>query len=159
ILAFVRRYQQDAILMVANLSRFVQAVEVDLSAFKGACPVELFSRGEFPQIRETPYFFTLGPHSFYWFALDPIQAEEAIALSETSEARMPVIETPSLSESISNAKVRESLESILPNFLPQRRWFRSKGHFIKSVKLEEVIALTHSHQQAATCLALAAVIY
>lgn len=159
ILAFVRKYQQDAILMVANLSRFVQAVEVDLSAFKGVRPVELFSRGEFPQIREAPYFFTLGPHSFYWFALDTIQAEKAIALSETSEARLPVIETPSLSEGISNAKVRESLESILPNYLPQRRWFRSKGHFIRSVKVAEVIALTRSHQQAATCLALAAVSY
>src|SRR5207245_4319447 len=123
ILAFVRRYQEDDILMVANLSRFVQAGEVDLSELKGVRPVELFSRGEFPQIREAPYFLTLGPHSFYWFALDPIQAQEAIALSEMSEARMPVIETQSLSEGVSNAKVRESLESVLPNYLPQRRWF------------------------------------
>ncbi len=159
ILAFVRRYQQDAVLMVANLSRFVQAVEVDLSAFKGVRPVELFSRGEFPQIREAPYLLTLGPHSFYSFSLDTIQAQEAITLSETSEARVPVIETQSLSGGVSNAKVRESLESILPNYLPQRRWFRSKGHFIRSVKIVEVIAVTRSQQQPATCLALTAVIY
>ena len=35
VLAFVRRYESDDILVVANLSRFVQYVEIDLGAWKG----------------------------------------------------------------------------------------------------------------------------
>jgi maltose alpha-D-glucosyltransferase/alpha-amylase len=50
VLAFLRRYQNECILMVANLSRFVQYVELDLSAFKGMKPVEMFGRVPFPLI-------------------------------------------------------------------------------------------------------------
>ena len=35
VLAFVRRYGEECLLVVANLSRFVQYAELDLSAFKG----------------------------------------------------------------------------------------------------------------------------
>src|SRR5437870_10935515 len=41
ILAFVRRYQEETILVVANLSRLVQCFEVDLAQFRGLAPVEL----------------------------------------------------------------------------------------------------------------------
>ena len=36
VLAFIRRYQDEVILVVANLSRFVQHAGLDLSAFKGS---------------------------------------------------------------------------------------------------------------------------
>src|SRR6188508_2771950 len=41
ILAYLRRYKDDEILCVANLSRSVQPVELDLSRFKGRTPVEM----------------------------------------------------------------------------------------------------------------------
>jgi maltose alpha-D-glucosyltransferase / alpha-amylase len=50
VLAFVRELGDDRILVVANLSRFVQAVELDLSRFKGMSPVEMFGRNPFPPI-------------------------------------------------------------------------------------------------------------
>ena len=59
------------ILAVANLSRFVQPVELDLSEFRGWIPVELIGRTDFPMIGDLPYFLTLGPHSFMWFKLEP----------------------------------------------------------------------------------------
>ncbi len=68
-LAFVRRWQDENILVVANLSRFVQCMRVDMSAFRGVTPVELMGRTPFPVIGETPYFLTLGPHAFHWFLL------------------------------------------------------------------------------------------
>src|SRR5215475_2000778 len=74
VLAFIRRYQDEVLLVIANLSRFVQFARLDLSAFKGNTPVELFGRAEFPPITESPYFLTLGPHSFYWFLLTPVGA-------------------------------------------------------------------------------------
>jgi len=68
-IAFVRNYENEHILVVANLSRFVQYVEVDLSKYKGMVPVELFGRTPFPRVGERPYMLTLGSHVFYWFAL------------------------------------------------------------------------------------------
>jgi maltose alpha-D-glucosyltransferase/alpha-amylase len=69
VFAFVRRYRNDVILCVANLSRTVQPAGLDLGAFAGLVPVEMLGYTEFPTIGTTPYFLTLGPYGFYWFEL------------------------------------------------------------------------------------------
>src|SRR5512138_2917016 len=48
VLAFIRRYENESILVIANLSRFSQYVQLDLSSVRGSIPVELFGRSEFP---------------------------------------------------------------------------------------------------------------
>src|SRR5207237_6164360 len=70
ILAFIRRYQDDTILVVANLSRLVQCFELDLAPFAGIAPVELSGGTRFPDISDKPYFLNLGPFAFYWFTLE-----------------------------------------------------------------------------------------
>jgi maltose alpha-D-glucosyltransferase/alpha-amylase len=69
IFAHVRRYEDDVMLCVHNLARSAQAVELDLSQFKGRVPVEIFGRSRFPAIGEWPYLLTLAPRGFYWFQL------------------------------------------------------------------------------------------
>jgi len=69
ILAYLRKYKDDEILCVANLSRSVQPVELDLSRFRGLTPVEALFLTEFPPIGEHPYFLTLGGYAFYAFRL------------------------------------------------------------------------------------------
>jgi maltose alpha-D-glucosyltransferase/alpha-amylase len=69
VLAYVRRYRDDVILSVANLSRTVQPAGIDLSTFAGFVPVEMLGYTEFPMIGAAPYFLTLGPYGFYWFEL------------------------------------------------------------------------------------------
>ena len=69
VLAYVRRYREDVILCVANLSRTVQPAELELSALSGLAPVEMLGYTEFPTIGTAPYFLTLGPYGFYWFEL------------------------------------------------------------------------------------------
>jgi maltose alpha-D-glucosyltransferase/alpha-amylase len=56
-------------LCVANLSRSVQPVELDLSPFAGFTPVEMLGYTHFPVVGQQPYFLTLGPYGFYWFEL------------------------------------------------------------------------------------------
>ncbi len=70
VLTYIRQYEGQTLLVVLNLSRFVQCAEVDLGRFVGMQPVELIGETRFPAINERPYFFTLGPHSFYWFRLE-----------------------------------------------------------------------------------------
>lgn len=71
VLAYLREYDGEMVLVVANLSRFVQSAELDLSLYAGSRVVELFGGGEFPRLRTGPTTFTLGPHGFYWLALRP----------------------------------------------------------------------------------------
>jgi len=77
VLIFLRRYKDELILCVNNLSRFAQFVELDLREFNGLLPLELWSKNCFPPIGELPYLLTLGPHNFLWFRLlRPEQAKE-----------------------------------------------------------------------------------
>ncbi|HEX9987946.1 MAG TPA: maltose alpha-D-glucosyltransferase [Chloroflexia bacterium] len=70
VLAYTRQYQGQHVLIINNLSRYVQPVELDLSHYKGAVPVEMIGKTPFPAIGDLPYFITLAPHGFYWFRLD-----------------------------------------------------------------------------------------
>ncbi|MCC6616607.1 MAG: maltose alpha-D-glucosyltransferase [Anaerolineae bacterium] len=71
VLAFLRSYENTTILCVNNLSRYAQPVELDLRAYDGFTPIEMFGDTRFPAIGELPYFITLGPHTFFWFRLEP----------------------------------------------------------------------------------------
>jgi len=73
VLAYTRDYDGTHVLIVNNLSRFPQPAELDLRHYNGWTPVEMFGDTRFPPIGELPYFITLGPHSFYWFRLEPPQ--------------------------------------------------------------------------------------
>jgi maltose alpha-D-glucosyltransferase/alpha-amylase len=69
IFAHIRRWEEDVMLCVHNLARTAQAVELDLGAWRGRYPEELFGRSRFPRIGELPYLLTLAPRGFYWFQL------------------------------------------------------------------------------------------
>ena len=75
VLAYLRTYEDETILCVNNLSRFVQPARINLQRYIGMVPVEMIGNIRFPPITENPYLFALGPHNFYWFRLTP--ADEA----------------------------------------------------------------------------------
>jgi maltose alpha-D-glucosyltransferase / alpha-amylase len=131
VLIYVRRYQEDTILCVANLSRSVQPVEIDLSRFKGMYPVEMLGLTEFPRIGELPYFLTLSPHSFYWFRLQP--APSTITARVAPEPTVEVPHAPGLLvgaawETLLEGNVRRLIErDLLLPFLVRQRWFGAKA--------------------------------
>src|SRR5690606_18508560 len=92
VLSFVRHYEDETILVVANLSRFVEYVELDLSQWKGMVAVELFGKKPFPPIGDLPYLLTLGPHSFYWFSLEQPEGRGRDQIS-IADAPLPVLRT------------------------------------------------------------------
>jgi maltose alpha-D-glucosyltransferase/alpha-amylase len=71
VIAYIRSHEDQVLLCAGNLSRFAQPAQLDLSMFDGWQPIELIGETAFPIIGELPYFLTLGPHSFYWFRLEP----------------------------------------------------------------------------------------
>ena len=69
ILAYIRSFEDNNILVVNNLSSYVQPCELDLSQYQGRTPHELLGNGAFPAIGDSPYFLSVGPHDYYWFKL------------------------------------------------------------------------------------------
>jgi maltose alpha-D-glucosyltransferase/alpha-amylase len=81
VIAYLRRYQRELLLIVANLAASPQPVELDLAAFAGATPVEILGRTRFPTVGTAPYFLSLGPHGFYWFRIErPASPDEPYGL-------------------------------------------------------------------------------
>ena len=140
VLAYLRSFEDEQILVVANLSRFVQYVELDLSRFKGMTPVELFSHSGFPRIGDLPYLLTLGPHGFVWFSL---QARSAQASADLGEYHAPRIEIASPTHALFRRQLSNALKRSLPDYLPRCRWFRSKTRTIRTVEIEQMIPLEH----------------
>jgi maltose alpha-D-glucosyltransferase/alpha-amylase len=69
VLAYVRQFGEELVLVVNNLSSSAQAVELAVQKYKGYLPIELFGRSLFPRFGNLPYLLTLGPYQFYWFQL------------------------------------------------------------------------------------------
>jgi maltose alpha-D-glucosyltransferase/alpha-amylase len=137
VLAYVRRYEDEQILVVANLSRFVQAVELDLSAFRGLVPVELFGRNEFWPIGDEPYRLTLGPHAFFWFALAPPRVARVAA--EAARAATAALSVPGAWDDCVRGEAKGGFEEIMPVVLPTRPWFRRTTAPILSASVVEAI--------------------
>jgi maltose alpha-D-glucosyltransferase/alpha-amylase len=128
VLAYIRRLGDEVVLVVANLSRFAQVVELDLTAFAGMTPEELFGHAAFPEIKQTPAVFTLGPHGFYWLALRPASVVAAV------ETVWVPPELP-LQAAWSNALLKRLENQVLPAFMPTRRWFGGKERVLRELKI------------------------
>jgi maltose alpha-D-glucosyltransferase/alpha-amylase len=147
VLAFLRIHEGEEILVVANLSRFVEYVELDLSAWDGTVPVELFGGHPFPPIGQLPYLLTLGPHSFYWFRLErPLPAEGRAAAE--APAPVPTLGVRGSWEHLLRGDGRRALEAALPGMLRSRRWFGGKARRIDAVSIEDAIPLPDGERRA-----------
>ncbi len=141
ILSYVLRFQKETILVVANLSRFVQPVELDLSPFKQLVPIELFGRMEFPPITEKPYFFTLGPHAFFWFSLETPAISTEAPPATTTAPELPALIVEGSWQRLLSGRGRFVLESVLPRYLKTQSWFNLRRKTVKSVTLKESVPL------------------
>ncbi|AGC45553.1 trehalose synthase [Myxococcus stipitatus DSM 14675] len=70
VLAFVREWEGQTVLVVCSLSRFAQPAVLDLRDWAGMVPVEMIGDTPFPRITDAPYQFSMGPYMFLWFRLD-----------------------------------------------------------------------------------------
>lgn len=134
VLAFLRQTTQETILIIANLSRFAQAVELNLARFKDCVPIELFGQAQFPDITEAPYLLTLSPYASFWFALTPKAPERIVNLAELPQIRVQAGWTE-----IFSARWHNQIERRLPVFLRQQAWFLGRGRTISSARLRDFI--------------------
>ncbi|MBA3034516.1 MAG: maltose alpha-D-glucosyltransferase [Gammaproteobacteria bacterium] len=159
ILAYLREYQGEVILCVANVSRVAQSVELDLGAYKGRVPVEMTGRSAFPPIGKEPYFLTLMAYGFFWFRLSldteppewhtdrtPVEDLAVVVLFDewNSFFRNRVVPWRiAMAE-----KTRAQLESqILPRFLLRQRWYAAKTEPLQHAAIAEYAMLQAGETQ------------
>ncbi|MEX2565281.1 MAG: maltose alpha-D-glucosyltransferase [Cyclobacteriaceae bacterium] len=132
VIAFTRIYEDEIILVLANLSRFSQAAELELEAFEDYFPMEMFSHNKFPRITERPYLFTLGPHGYYWLVL---QKEQDFS---EDRAKQPLIKLDQWEELFSEKNLQKLERKLLPSYIKECRWFGGKSRIIKTISLRIV---------------------
>ena len=147
VLAFTRHYEDETLLIIVNLSKFPQPAEVDLAEYQGYVPVEIFSKNNFPAIKNGAYFFTLGAHSFQWYSLErswqePVKKEE-----------LPELSLQNWEELIVNEEIKETIENkILPAYLNKTNWFSGKQRAIYNCTITECVQLPLGEDQVSLLL-------
>ncbi len=137
VLAFVRRHEHETLLIVANLSRYVQWTSLDLSLFIGMKPVELFGSVEFPPIEGPSYPITLGPHAFYWFQLRPGSSTGG----ESGTRATGTLERPRTLTDLTSGRAAGELNARLVEWVAERRWFRGRGRRIRTSRIADLLPI------------------
>jgi maltose alpha-D-glucosyltransferase/alpha-amylase len=146
ILAFIRRFENDdPVLVVANLSRAVQPVALDLARLAGLVPVEMSGGVDLPRITDAPYALTLGPFAFYWFRLQR-EAPSNLASRPVSAPVEDLEQAPLLVGpewwKIFDTSIRTTLERRhLSPFLPRQPWFERRTPALSRVTISDWGAL------------------
>ncbi|HEY3937694.1 MAG TPA: maltose alpha-D-glucosyltransferase [Bryobacteraceae bacterium] len=133
VLAYLRRYESEQVLCVANLSRFAQPVDLDLPALEGMIPVEMLGYVEFPAITRQPYRLTLAPYGFFWLELHPARGSGAAPQNEPEEARLVLSNGWATLFEGSAKSVFET--AILPEYLAKQSWFPPRALRIQSAQI------------------------
>ncbi|HEX3075090.1 MAG TPA: maltose alpha-D-glucosyltransferase [Ignavibacteriales bacterium] len=134
ILAFVRKYEEETVLVVVNLSRFSQYVEIDLSKYEGFIPIEVFSRNKFPQIKNSHYTLTLSGYDYYWFHM---MKKDAAAPVHPGD--VPIISVNMSFEELIGSDERTLLNGAIMEYMKRAKWFPSKLDDIQGVSIQEAI--------------------
>jgi maltose alpha-D-glucosyltransferase/alpha-amylase len=138
VLSFLRTHQEETILVIANLSRYAQPVELDLHLLEGFTPVEVFSKNAYPKVKTgTPYFFSLAPYDCQWLLMEPVANAVTSSNHELFELKLK-----KWNELMSNTKLEALENEILPAYLIKMRWFGGKARSIQHIKIIEHATLS-----------------
>ena len=133
VLAYVREYNGEAILCIANLSRSAQAAELDLSQWNGRAPIEMLGRTPFQKISDEPYAVTLAPYGFFWLMLSEEAGQDA------ASAYIPEWVTLVFNQGWNSLCTGRShqffIRDVLPPFLASRRWFAQKDSELTNISI------------------------
>jgi len=150
VLVYVRQYEDEVLICVANLSRSAQAAEIDMSPWRGRRPLELLGRTSFPVIGESSYLVTLAPYGFFWLQLCEL-SETAAAVPIAPEFETLVV--TSGWKSLMQGRSRTVLErDVLPAFLASRRWFSERGNKSIATRIAGSVPLPSSEAELGMAL-------
>jgi maltose alpha-D-glucosyltransferase/alpha-amylase len=143
VLTFLRRYENETLLIVVNLSKFAQVAHVPLEGYKGFALIELMSRNKFPAVgKSEEYFFTLGPHNWLWFSLEKAHPE----IDE--QKAIPLLKVDQLQDLVNKSTRAEMETAILPAYLKQSKWFTGRARSVYNVEIINQLLIPSLPQEA-----------
>lgn len=143
VLNFIRSHEEEQLLVVVNLSRFAQAVSIDLSRYAGLIPEELFSRNRFPMIQESRYHFTLGPYDYFWFVL---RSNEARTEPREESLKLKLREGRPWWDALTGKTGERLCSIVMPHYLERVFWFCGKGRVISQISVLDSCPLKKDEQ-------------
>ncbi len=134
VLAFIREYKEETILVVVNLSRYSQFAELDLSKYTGSVPMEVFSRNDFPVITDEPWKFSMQFKNYFWFELRKPEKELNL-ISDANEN----IKISSAAWKTMNSTLQKQIKNILYHFILKSRWFIGNSRKLQDVNIIDIV--------------------
>ena len=152
VLAYLREYDDEALLCVVNLARTPQAVELDLARFTGRVPVEIMGKASFPPIGKLPYLVTLTGHGYFAFRLATDAPAPAWHQQILPYRQLPPLvfgtdwlasyktmrsadDLVRMSTNLTHERLRDQ---ILMPYLEERRWYALKRQPVASAEFEQL---------------------
>jgi maltose alpha-D-glucosyltransferase/alpha-amylase len=137
VLSFVRIYEQQKVIVVANLSQFSQATQLNLSDFSDSDITEVFSQNRFQSVETGEYYITIGPYGYYWFQVDASEKKEAAGGELQLFATK--VSWEKIDKNYNELRVLE--RKILQPFLKKCRWFGGKAKIINKIGFHKIIPI------------------
>lgn len=139
VLSFVRTYEKQNVIVVANLSQFSQATTLDLSAFKDCDITEAFSQNRFLSVTTGEYPITIGPYGYFWFQADASEKKDQVGVS----GELPLFKSEISWERVSTYynEIRFLERKVLIPFMKKCRWFGGKAKVISKIGVNRMIPL------------------
>ncbi len=139
VLCFARTYQDQRMIVVANLSQFSQATNLNFSDFKDCDITEVFSQNRFMSVGQGDYPITIGPYGYFWFQADTTEKKDESATSTELFLYKTDISWERLLFNYNEVRVIE--RKILQPFMKKCRWFGGKAKVISKMSIHKVIPL------------------
>jgi len=137
VLCFARTYQDQKIIVVANLSQFSQATTLNLVEFKDRDITEVFSQNRFMNVGDGEYPITIGPYGYFWFQADVSEKKDATTTSSELFLYQTDVSWEKLFANYNEVRVIE--RKILQPFMKKCRWFGGKAKIVSKMNVHKVI--------------------
>ena len=137
VLAFVRTFEKESVLVAVNLSKYTQIAQLDLSSLSGRTPVEIFGATRFPPVERSRYALTFGPGGYYIFEF--LQGEES---KPKTAAMLPEVQLRNGIRDIMKGEAKEAFErKILPAYVSGQPWFAGMDRSLEILRIRDCLPL------------------
>ena len=156
IISYIETYNDEVVLVAANLSGRPQHVDLNLSKYKDFLPIDALGGTNFPVVTEGTYPLSFGPYGYFVFSLVKMEVSPNVIVRKQIKTVTGQKKVSKLFEGRSKY-VFES--EVLPDYIRANRWFGGKGRRLEHVKIQSVIPFEQEKQHANHFLVVVEVTY
>ena len=156
IISYTESYNDEVVLVAANLSGRPQHAELSLPKYKDFIPVDALGGTSFPLVTDGTYPLSFGPYGYFIFSL----VKKSVSPNVIVRKQIKTINGQKKIAKLFEGKSRYTFElEILPEYLKANRWFGGKGRALDHVKILNVISFVQEKEAGHHFLMIVEVAY